>query len=116
MRRFGVFLSIFFASVALAGCCLSGNGCYAPLPGTPIASDGLGSDPNDGTQKIAHKQKRRPKTEVVIGPTGDSTKVSDDEPFVKKDAEDIEGRNADAALARKLVICRGCTSSSAKNE
>ena len=115
MRRFGVFLLISLASAALAGCCMSGNGCYAPLPGTPIAWDGLGTDPNDGTQNIVRKPKRRPKTEIVTGSIGDSTMRSD-ELSGKAGAEKLEERDADVALARKLIICRGCSSSPTKDE
>jgi hypothetical protein len=117
MRRFGVFLLISLASIALAGCCMSGNGCYAPLPGTPIAWDGLGTDdPNDGTQNIARKPKSRPKTEIVTGSIGDSTKVRSGELSGKAGAEKLEERDGDAALARKLIICRGCSSSPTKDE
>jgi hypothetical protein len=37
-------ITLIFATTALAGCCVSGNGCYAPLPAAP---DGLGSPPTD---------------------------------------------------------------------
>ena len=63
-------------SVALAGCCVSGNGCYAPVvgaPTAPIAWDGLGSPPTETADVPESRPKKttRPKKEIIVGPIGD---------------------------------------------
>ena len=44
---------LFFGAAVLAGCCVSGNGCYAPVSGTPMAWDGLGTAPTEKRQRRA---------------------------------------------------------------
>jgi hypothetical protein len=58
-------ITFLFAAAALAGCCVSGNGCYAPLPAAP---DGLGSPPTDNETEPKPKRTSRPQTGIVIGP------------------------------------------------
>jgi hypothetical protein len=101
-----------FAAFALAGCCVSGNGCYAPLPaGTPIAWDGLGSPPTES--EVEHKPKRtsRPKTKIVVGPLNESTAAQTDPKSQSRDSwaqQQAADQDADAKLTKQLVICRNC--------
>jgi hypothetical protein len=62
-----------FAAVALAGCCASGTGCYAPLPGSPVAWDSLGPGPTDTAQATDFRPRKisRPEKEIVVGPIGE---------------------------------------------
>jgi len=50
-----------FSAIALGGCCISGNGCYAPVAGAPIAWDGLGSPPTD-VAEVSEDQPKKKKT------------------------------------------------------
>jgi hypothetical protein len=97
-----------FAAVVLAGCCVSGNGCYSPLPGTPVAWDGLGSPPSDGTAVTEQKPKKQSKTKAVTEPDLDAVAAADVKPrsLAEREASD---RAADIVLAKKLIICRGCS-------
>lgn len=99
---------------ALSGCCASGNGCYAPLPGTPTTWDGLGPPPRDTTAGPAGRSARvlRPKAEIIVGSIDNGTaeptlKPYSKEWFAKQEALD---RASDAALSKKMIICRGCLS------
>ncbi len=65
-------ITFLFAAAALAGCCLSGNGCYAPLPGTPIARYDLGLAPTDDETAPAPKRTSRPKKEIIVGPLNEA--------------------------------------------
>lgn len=111
--------------VALGGCCASGSGCYAPATGSPVAWDGLGpspdlaSLPDDEPAVVADRagaseNRAKKPAKTVVRPTAGATAAStvkphSDEWWARKEAED---RDADKALTRKLIICRGCSSSS----
>src|SRR5262245_34422884 len=65
-------LVLLVAATALSGCCVSGSGCYAPTPGTPLAWDGLGEPPTaDGVQPGEARQAKRRvanrSREIVLG-------------------------------------------------
>jgi len=115
-------IALLFSATALAGCCASGTGCYAPVAGTPVAWDGLGPPPDDQPRVITEtgvieQQPKRP-AKPGVRPNGGGTAASaikphSDEWWAQKEAED---RNAEKALARKLIICRGCSSSSTKED
>src|SRR5882757_10955627 len=101
------------AAVALAGCCLSGSSCYAPVAGAPIAWDGLGSPPTETADVPENRPKKttRPKKEIIVGPIGDvssagrSPKSQADEAFEDQEAAD---RAAETKLTRQLKICNNC--------
>ena len=99
----------FFAltAVALAGC--ASSSCY-PIPGKPIAWDGLGRSPYDSVPATEHRAKRQAKAETVAEPDDDAIDASGVEPHSKEwwALRERADRVADAALMRKLVICRGC--------
>jgi len=103
------YIAPIFAVVTLSGCCASSNGCNAPLPGTPIAWDGLGSIPENGSG-YRPKRKSLRTHEVVVGPLNatevrtDSTSQSD----AKWAREQAADRDADTKLTKQLVICRNC--------
>jgi hypothetical protein len=95
-----------FAAVALAGCCVSGNGCDAPLPGTPTAWDGLDPAPAETAAQATEYRPRkiaRPKNEIIIGPLGDVPA----EPPRPQEAWAAD-RADEAKLKKQLMICRNC--------
>jgi hypothetical protein len=113
-------VAFLFAAIALAGCCVSGNGCSVPLPGTLVAWDGLGSAPTEtsGATEYRPRQKSRPKKEIVIGPIGEGAATSDAGPqshewWAQREAAD---RAAESALTKKLIICRGCSPPPARDD
>jgi len=85
-------------AVALGGCCISGNGCYAPVvgaPTAPIAWDGLGSPPTETADVPESRPKKttRPKKEIIVGPIGDvaaggNRKSQADEAWAEQEAAD----------------------------
>jgi hypothetical protein len=98
--------------MALGGCCLSSNGCYAPVPDVPTAWDGAGPAPQDGEGAGLAPPKRsraaRSKTEIIVGPVqgaGGTPAPYSKEYWAQKEAE---SRDADAQLNRQMTICRGC--------
>ena len=95
------------AAVTLAGCCASGTTCEAPMAGSKVAWDGLGSAPND----IAPAKKKtvsRPRNEVALQPKAEL--ATDNKPLAKDVWEtEAEDRADDARLAKKLKICSGCS-------
>lgn len=115
-------IALLFSAIALAGCCASETGCYAPVAGTPVAWDGLGPPPDDQPRLVTERgviedQPKRP-AKMVARPAGGGTAASaikphSDQWWAQKEAED---RDAEKALTRKLVICRGCSSSSTKED
>jgi hypothetical protein len=119
-------IAFLFTAMALGGCCASGTGCYAPEAGTPVAWDGLGpasdaeSSPDEGPRVIVAdraavtgEQPRKP-AKKMVKPAGDPSASSGAKPhsdqwWAQKEAED---RAAEKTLAQKLIICRGCSTSS----
>jgi hypothetical protein len=106
------YIALILASTALAGCCVSGNGCYLPPAGAPIAWDGLGSAPTE-TAEFSEDQPRkatRPKKEIIIGPIGGvaaepKRKLEGREAYLQQEAAD---RADEARLTKKLTICTNC--------
>jgi hypothetical protein len=92
-------IAFLFAAVALAGCCVSGNGCYAPSPGTPIAWDGLGPAPTESVDETKPKRNSRRNREMLNDPTAQSDRWSE---------EQAADREADANLRKQLRICTNC--------
>jgi hypothetical protein len=65
-------IAFLFAAIALAACCASGNGCYAPTLGTPPAWDGLGSAPTENGGEYKPKRASRRNTEIIVGPLNEA--------------------------------------------
>jgi hypothetical protein len=107
LPRFIVFV---LAAGALAGCCASSSGCYVAVPGIPMAWDGAGARPDDGAppRRPSTKRMARSKTEVAIGAIANAR--ADAEPPSEQGwaQEAAAGRDADAKLAKQIMICRGC--------
>ena len=108
------YIALVFASTALAGCCLSPNGCYAPLPGAPVAWDGLGTAPTEtettGATEDRPRKTARVKKEIIIGPIGAAAaepkpKLTGREAFLQQEAAD---RVEEEKLTKKLKICSDC--------
>jgi hypothetical protein len=104
--------AILFVVGTLTGCCVSGSGCYAPLPGTPTAWDGLGSAPAENTAAPEYqpRKKVRAKKEIIIGPIGDVAAEPNPSPEAK-DAwaqQEAADRADEAKLTKQLSICRNC--------
>jgi len=104
-------LLLALAAAALSGCSAGFN---PPLPGSPTAWQVAGHPPRDKTEGPARKSARilRPKTEIIVGSiyngAADPTlKPYSKEWFAKQEALD---RVSDAALSKKMTICRGCLS------
>jgi hypothetical protein len=110
--------ALLFVAVGLAGCCVSGNGCYAPLPGSPVAWDGLGPAPTDTAQATDFRPRKisRPKKVIVAGPIGDVP--AEPKPRAKDEWEQQEAadRADEAKLAKQLIICRGCSPPPARDD
>jgi hypothetical protein len=105
-------IALFCAMAALAGCCASGNGCYAPIPGTPIASDGLAAGaPDDNSEyKPKRTSSHKPDHEIIVGPLNGSSAEADskaqaNDRWTREQATD---RDADAKLTKRLLIFRNC--------
>ena len=114
------YIALLFAAVGLAGCCVSGNGCYAPLPGVPIAWDGLGPAPSETGLAIESQpgKNARPKREIIIGPIGDLPTKPNPKPQAKAgwDEQEAADRADEAKLAKQLMICRNCLPASARDD
>jgi hypothetical protein len=97
------------AALMLTNCCALGNGC-APVAGSPVAWDGLGTAPTGVTQPAEPKKPARAKHEIIVGPLdaapgGRNNKVQSTDQWEQQQAADQDN---EARLKRKLVICRGC--------
>jgi hypothetical protein len=105
-------IALLFAIATLAGCCASGTGCYAPVPGIPIASDGLtaGTSEDPGEDKPKRTSLHKHDHKIIVGPLKDSSaqpdsKTQANDRWTQEQAAD---RNADAKLTKQLLICRNC--------
>jgi hypothetical protein len=104
-------IAFVLAAAVLGGCCVSGTGCYAPLPGAPIAWDGLGVAPteNGGDEDKPRRRSRRAH-EIAVGPLRQAGTQSDSQSQFKDRwmlEQDVE-READAKLTKQLRICTHC--------
>jgi|tagenome__1003787_1003787.scaffolds.fasta_scaffold20971894_4 hypothetical protein len=117
-------LALLFVAATVAGCCISGNGCYAPVAGAPLSWDGLGSPPTetaDATAGVPEERPRknsRPKKEIIVGPIGGvgaepKPKLEGREAYLAEEAEQLA---AEARLTKKLVICTNCMPARSKAE
>jgi len=103
-------IALLFTAVALAGCCVSGNGCYTPLPGAPIAWDGLGPAPTENVDEYKPKRNSRRNQEIIVGPLNGAAARSDSrsQPVDRWSEEQAAERDVDAKLNKKLSICANC--------
>ena len=125
-------LAFAIAGLALAGCCTSPSGCYVSDPAIPMAWDGQGTRPGDGTgvpQHSAATRAPRKRTGVTVGPveeTPERAVSSANKPASERPAsgksqpldkaqldrqwteQQAADQAADAKLAKQLQICRNC--------
>jgi hypothetical protein len=98
------------STLALAGCCASGSGCYGPTPGTPIAWDGLGSRPSENVGQYEPRRNSRRNREIIVGPLNEAKappepKSQPDDRWTQEQAAALE---ADKKLTKQLKICNSC--------
>lgn len=97
-----------FAAIALAGCCASGTGCYAPVAGSQAEWDGLYLPAHDEVPKKA-TPRRKKEVAVATQPNRDTQVISrpqTKEEWVQQEAAD---RADEAKLTKRLKICSGCS-------
>jgi hypothetical protein len=112
---------------ALAGCCMSGQGCYAPISTAPFAFEPSAPDGDAGLdapkRKLAQKVAQKPAVQKLpiqdLSANGlpnataaqrnamaqDGGQSGQDGKWEDQQAAD---READARLSSQLKICRGC--------
>jgi hypothetical protein len=115
-------VALLFGAFALAGCCMSGQGCYAPISTAPFAFEP--SAPASDADLDAPRKKVAQKLPAQKLPV---QKLSDQKPSdnglpngtaAQRNAmaqdggswedEQAADREADAKLSSQLKICRGC--------
>jgi hypothetical protein len=97
------------STIALAGCCASGSGCYAPTPGAPVAWDGLGSRPSENVYQHVPRRSR-PNREIIVGPLNEAKAASEpkSQPGDRWTQEEAASLEADKKLTKQLKICTSC--------
>jgi hypothetical protein len=102
-------IALLFGAFALAGCCASGQGCYAPVssasfqfePPEPVSRT---AEHEELSKRISHK------SQIIVEPLNPT--VEQRNAFAqsgdKWEEEQAADREADAKLSSQLKICRGC--------
>jgi hypothetical protein len=114
-------VALLCGAFALAGCCMSGQGCYAPIstapfafePSAPAGDADLDAPKKKLAQKVAQKlaAPKLPVQELSANdlPNGTAAQrnamAQDGGSWEDEQAAD---READAKLSSQLKICRGC--------
>jgi hypothetical protein len=120
-------VALLFGAFALAGCCMSGQGCYAPISTAPFAFEPSAPDGDAGLdapkRKLAQKVSQKPAVQKLpiqdLSANGlpnatpaqrnamaqDGGQSGQDGKWEDQQAAD---READARLSSQLKICRGC--------
>jgi hypothetical protein len=110
-------IALLAAALMLTNCCTSGNGC-APVAGSQVAREQLGTVPTEVAQPPEPRKPERAKREIIVGPLnaapgGRDNKVQLTDQWEQQQAAD---QDDEARLKRKLVICRGCAPSETARE
>ncbi len=100
-------VALLFGAFALAGCCVTGQGCYAPVstaafefePSAPAGD----ADLDAPRKKVTHQL---PASGVPNGTAAQRNAMAQD--GAKWEEEQAADRDADARLSSQLKICRGC--------
>jgi hypothetical protein len=105
------FIAFLAVALLLANCCALGNGCApaSPVAGAPIAWDGLGTAPMDGTE-ATEPQVRKParaKREIIVGPL-DAAGAGANSKRDSWEEQQAADQDDEAKLKRKLMICQNC--------
>ena len=105
------------SSAILAGCSGMGPARYKP-PKELIAWDGLGRSPDDARPRAPRKLIRPAAVEASIEPDYSAIDASDVVPHSSEwwALREQADRVADAALSKRLVICRGCFPAQSKDD
>jgi hypothetical protein len=114
-------VALLCGAFALAGCCISGQGCYAPISTTPFAFEP--SAPSDAdfdapSKKVAQKLPAQKLSDQKLpdqkladnglpkGTVAQRNAMAQD--GGSREDEQAADREADAKLSSQLKICRGC--------
>jgi hypothetical protein len=109
-------VALLCGAFALAGCCISGQGCYAPISTAPFAFEP--SAPSDADfdaprKKVAQKlpaqklsDQKLPDNGLPKGTVAQRNAMAQD--GGSWEDEQAADREADAKLSSQLKICRGC--------
>ena len=110
-------IALLAAALMLTNCCASGNGC-APLAGSPVAWDALGTAPTEDTQPLQPRKPARTKREIIVGPLDAAPGVLNNkvQPTDQWEQQQAADQDEEARLKRKLVICRGCAPSETERD
>jgi hypothetical protein len=60
-------IALLAAALLLTNCCTSGNGC-APVAGSQVAREQLGTVPTEVAQAPEPRKPERAKREIIVGP------------------------------------------------
>lgn len=115
-------VALLFGAFALAGCCISGQGCYAPIstapfafePSAPAGDGDLDAPKKKVAQKIpAQKLAGQEFTAQKLSVDGLHNGTAAQRNAMAQDGgkwedEQAADREADARLSSQLKICRGC--------
>jgi hypothetical protein len=110
-------IALLAAALMLTNCCASGNGC-APVAGSPVAWEGLGTAPTEVAQPPEPRKPARTKREIIVGPLGAAPSGQDNkvQPTDQWEQQQAADQDDEARLKRKLVICRGCAPSETERD
>ena len=104
-------VALLCGAFALAGCCISGQGCYAPISTAPFAFEP--SAPSDADfdaprKKVAQKlpAQKLPDNGLPNGTAAQRNAMARD--GGSWEDEQAADREAEAKLSSQLKICRGC--------
>ena len=125
-------VALLCGAFALAGCCMSGQGCYAPISTAPFAFEPSAPDGDAGLdapkRKLAQKVAQKPAVQKLpiqdlsanglpnataaqrnaMAQDGMAQDGGQSGPDGKWEDQQAADREADAKLSSQLKICRGC--------
>jgi hypothetical protein len=106
-------LSLILMAVSLSGCCGLGTGCAVEPSARLLAWDGLGPDISNRPQKPSIRIVRSKPPVIIAAKLEQSHKEEELAALPKNSPEwwslhDQVEAEADAKLAKNLIICRGC--------
>lgn len=110
-------VALLFGAFALAGCCVSGQGCYAPISTAPFAFEPSApagdADLDAPRKKVAQKLPAQKLSDQKLPDNGLPKATAAQRNAMAQDGgkwedEQAADREADAKLSSQLKICRGC--------
>ncbi len=105
-------VALLFGAFALAGCCVTGQGCYAPISTAPFAFE-PSAPAGDADLDVPRKKVARAlqSNSLPNGTAAQRNAMAQDggkQDGDKWEEEQAADRDADAKLSSQLKICRGC--------